>query len=187
MKCINLLSLLVVFSLISCSEKKVVQEAPLSTIKNRYIQNAIHLDSAVLELQRAYTEGLQESILHQLFFSARDSYKRVEHFVEYYNPGTARSLNGAAIDKVEEEDPTKSIPPEGFQVIEELMFPHIDTARHSELQHQIAMLVSNVHRLRKVAETVELTDSHVFDALQLQIVRIVTMGIVGFDSPVSFH
>ena len=187
MKCINLLSLLVVFSLISCSEKKDVQEAPLSTIKSRYIQNAIQLDSAVLELQRAYTEGKQEAALHLLFFKARDTYKRVEHFVEYYNPGTARSLNGAAIDKVEEEDPTKSIPPEGFQVIEELMFPHIDTARHSELQHQIAMLVSNVHRLRKVAETVELTDSHVFDALQLQIVRIVTMGIVGFDSPVSFH
>lgn len=187
MKCIHLLILLVAFSFVSCSEQKSEQETPLSKIKSRYIQNAIQLDSAVLELQRAYTVGQQEQALHQLFFKARDSYKRVEHFVEYYNPGTARSLNGAAIDKVEEEDPTKSIPPEGFQVIEELMFPHIDIAKHSELQHQIAMLVSNVHRLRRVAETVELTDSHVYDALQVQIVRIVTLGIVGFDSPISFH
>ncbi len=187
MKSTNLVTILLFLSLISCSEKKSTVETPVVKIKNIYVQDVVQLDSAAKNLQRSFAEGQQESILHQLFFKARNTYKKVEHFAEYYNPATARSLNGAAIDKIEEDDPSKTIPPEGFQVIEEMMFPHIDTAQRSELNHQLALLVSNTHRLHKVAENTELTDSHIFDAVRLQIVRITTMGIVGFDSPVAFR
>lgn len=187
MKRINLFAVLVFLTLISCSEKKSTTETSASKVKYIYIQDVLQLDSATKRLQRSFVEGQQESILHQLFYKARNSYKKVEHFAEYYNPATARSLNGAAIDKIEEDDPNKTIPPEGFQVVEELMFPHIDTTQKSELSHQLLLLVSNTHRLHKVAETTELTDSHIFDALRLQIVRIATMGIVGFDSPIVFR
>ncbi|MBK9248171.1 MAG: cytochrome-c peroxidase [Ignavibacteria bacterium] len=170
----------------ACSEKKT-EDTPTLLVKNLYVNSVIELDSIVSKLQRAQIENESEIVLQKLFFSARAAYKRVEHFAEYYNPATARSLNGAVLEKVEEDDVNRTIEPEGFQVVEELLFPHINTTQRTNLRHQINVLASNVRRLRKVAETIELTDSHIFDALRLQIIRINTLGIVGFDTPITFH
>ena len=49
------------------------------------------------------------------------------------------------------------------------------------------MLRSNVYRLRKISANNDLTDSHIFDAMRLEIFRIVSLGITGFDSPIAFH
>ena len=49
------------------------------------------------------------------------------------------------------------------------------------------MMRVNAKRLRQLANGNTFTDSHIFDALRLQVFRIVTMGITGFDSPVAFQ
>jgi cytochrome c peroxidase len=53
----------------------------------------------------------------------------VEFLVELYTPAAAKQVNGPALPRVAEDDPTQTvIPPEGFQVIEELLFPALDPA-----------------------------------------------------------
>src|SRR5690606_15996456 len=77
------------------------------------------------------------------------------------------------------------IPPEGFQVIEEMIFPEYSAENRKDLLEQVNILISNVSRLSSVTESTELTDSHIFDAMKLQVFRVITLGISGFDSPIA--
>ncbi|KIA85117.1 cytochrome-c peroxidase [Flavobacterium sp. AED] len=118
------------------------------------------------------------------FLKAHESYKKVEMISEYYFPVVSKAINGPALDEFE-EDEGKTVPPEGFQVIEELLFPRYDYRSKGELLKEIGILSANLKRLDKVSQTNELTDSHVFDAMRLEVFRIITLGITGFDSPIA--
>ncbi|MFC0774009.1 cytochrome c peroxidase [Terrimonas alba] len=123
--------------------------------------------------------------LQQQFYKAKYAYKQIEWLAEYYQPYTARFINGPALQEVEPENKAITIEPEGFQVIEEFLFPVYDSSSNKELLQQIALLRSNISRLQKAALNLETTDAHVFDALRLQLFRIITLGISGFDSPIA--
>jgi cytochrome c peroxidase len=105
---------------------------------------------------------------------------------EYYSPAVSKSINGPAIPEFEESD-NVTVPPEGFQVIEELVFPKYDRKSKEELIQQLGILSANLIRLKKVSHSNELTDAHVFDAMRVEVYRIITLGITGFDSPVTFN
>jgi len=57
----------------------------------------------------------------------------------------------------------------------------------AEVLTEIGILNANLNRLEKIAQTNELTDASVFDALRLSVFRMITLGITGFDSPVALH
>ncbi|WP_395047653.1 cytochrome-c peroxidase [Flavobacterium sp.] len=118
------------------------------------------------------------------FLAAHQSYKQVEIISEYYFPAVSKAINGPALPEFEEDD-AKTVPPEGFQVIEEFIFPEYDKESKNELLKEIGILSANLKRLDKVSQTNELTDSHVFDAMRLEVFRIITLGITGFDSPIA--
>ncbi|WP_276505027.1 cytochrome c peroxidase [Terrimonas pollutisoli] len=123
--------------------------------------------------------------LQQQFYKAKYAYKQIEWLAEYYQPYTARFINGPALQEVEPENKAITIEPEGFQVIEEYLFPAYDSSSKKELVQQIALLRSNISRLQKAALNLETTDAHIFDALRLQLFRIIALGISGFDSPIA--
>lgn len=160
---------------------------PLQQVKAQYLTDIARLDSAVQYLNRVVAGNRSEATVQAAFDTARLAYKRVEFLVELYNPETAKSLNGPALPEVEEDDGLqRQIPPEGFQVIEEVFFPY-DPARKPDLLAQLAILTSNVGRLTRVATDNEMSDSHVFDALRLEVFRLQALGITGFDSPIANH
>jgi cytochrome c peroxidase len=158
---------------------------PAQTVKQAFMHDIDDLDSAVSQLQRDIRLGHSTRVIQTAFRRARLAYKRVEFISAYYSPETTRALNGPNIPDV--DDDLRVNAPEGFQVLEELLFPVVDSVNHSEAVQQVAVLRSNVNRLRKISESNELTDSHIVDAMRLEVFRIVTLGITGFDSPVAFH
>lgn len=119
--------------------------------------------------------------LRQTFVECRQRFKKLEHFTEYYLPGTSRLINGTPLDEVEVEE-TKAFEPAGFQVIEELIFTEEPLDR-PELVRQVQNVRNQLARVRTVWNATELTDAHVFDALRLQVFRIISLGIAGFDTP----
>ncbi|WP_040006314.1 cytochrome c peroxidase [Fibrisoma limi] len=161
------------------------QPKPAEAVKTQFMQEITELDSAVSQLQRAIGQRQPTAVVQSAFQQARLAYKRIEFLSTYYSPETTRALNGPNIPEV--DDDLRVNEPEGFQVLEELVFPVLDTASHADAVHQADLLRSNVNRLRKISENNELTDSHVFDAVRLEVFRIITLGITGFDSPVAFH
>lgn len=120
------------------------------------------------------------------FKKARLSYKKIESFVSFYFPETAKKLNGAAIDKNDvHETSRKTEEATGFQKVEELLFSdEIDIA---ELQRQTGILNGYSQSLKSNIENITLSDSNIFEAQKLQMVRMMSLGISGFDSPVAFH
>ena len=159
----------------------------LQRVKAQYLSDIAELDSAVRHLNRAVVSNRPGTDVQAAFDTARLAYKRVEFLAELYNPQTAKSLNGPALPEVEPDDATQhEVQPEGFQVVEELLFPY-DPASRTELLTQLAILQSNVGRLTRVATDNEMTDSHVFDAMRLEVFRIISLGITGFDSPIANH
>ncbi|RKS95534.1 cytochrome c peroxidase [Flavobacterium limicola] len=135
------------------------------------LENLIQLNTSTVQLQKQ-------------FLKAHSSYKQLETISEYYFPAVSKAINGPALAEFEEND-GKTLPPEGFQVIEEFIFPTYNPKSKAELLKEMGILSANLKRLDKVSQTNEFTDSHVFDAMRLEVFRIITLGITGFDSQIA--
>ncbi|MDN3674246.1 cytochrome c peroxidase [Flavobacterium branchiarum] len=179
MKKIYCLLLLVAF--VACQKKNKHQE-----VNELFKADITLLIQKVAKLKYSVQSDSTEAQIQRQFLEAHESYKKVEMISEYYAPTVSKAINGPAIPEFEENDKV-TVPPEGFQVIEELIFPKYNVSSKRELVQELGVLAANLTRLEKVASTTELTDAHVFDAMRLQVYRIITMGITGFDSPVVFN
>ncbi|GAB3173483.1 cytochrome-c peroxidase [Telluribacter humicola] len=167
--------------------KAVQPAATVEKVLDHYRQELALLDTAVHSLRVAVVSHEPEPVVQERFRQARYAWKRVEWLAEYYHPTTAKSINGPALVEVEEDDPLATeIQPEGFQVVEEYLFPTVSSDDTAALNHEIAVLHSNVKRLRKVAVD-HTSEAHLFDAMRLELFRVVSLGITGFDSPVATH
>jgi cytochrome c peroxidase len=124
----------------------------------------------------------------QAFLGARLAFKRIEFLSAYYEPSTTRAINGPALPRVDDEEGPETIfAPEGLQVIEELLYSESDTASRRQLVNETRNVLAYVARLHNTASRQLVTDDRVFDAAKLEIARIVSLGITGFDSPIALH
>ncbi len=139
------------------------------------LRQTIHQDKSSVEIQNAFKR-------------TKEVYKQIEFIVEFYFPYTAKHLNGPAIDEVEFDDPLQNtIPAEGLQVIEELIFPSYDSKNKEQAIEQIEVLAASINRLYYVFPETAFTDQQMFLAFRQEIHRIITLGIVGFDSPIALN
>ncbi|QHT71666.1 cytochrome-c peroxidase [Rhodocytophaga rosea] len=171
-----------------CTPKKHSPLRQITQVNQNYTRYLNRLDTSLTELKKAVETDQPSIQVQQAFQEARLAFKKIEFLAEYYNPYTVKSMNGPAIDEVEEDDPTeKIISPTGFQVMEELLFPVYESSSKKAVLQEIGILKACLNRLRMVNETTQMTDAHIFDAMRLQVYRIITLSISGFDSPVAFH
>jgi cytochrome c peroxidase len=120
------------------------------------------------------------------FFAARDNFKAIESISEFYFPVMSEFINGPALDESEDYD-DKIIEATGFQVIEELIFPQPDTTSKNELLQEVKTLLSAETRFKQLLESNQFSDKNIFEAVRLELLRIISLGISGFDSPVALH
>ncbi|PQA58386.1 cytochrome c peroxidase [Siphonobacter curvatus] len=154
--------------------------ARVEDIKTRFQQRLIEFERTAERLELSYPLDTVNS--RQSFLNARLAYKRIEWLVEGYDPVMARQINGPPVDEVEMEDQVL-IEPQGFQVIESIIFPRLDTTRLDELQQECEQLTINAGLLRKHPWLNELKEVNFWDAMRLELARIATLGIIGYDSP----
>ncbi|MFV8442815.1 cytochrome-c peroxidase [Flavobacterium sp. LB2P44] len=172
--------LLVLIILVSCQKAVPKHES----VNDLFKSDILKVIDNVSKLEHLIQSNTSTPKLQQQFLDAHASYKQVEMISEYYFPVVSKAINGPALSEFEEND-GKTLPPEGFQVIEEFIFPVYNSQTKGSLLKEIGILSANLKRLDKVSQTNELTDSHVFDAMRLEVFRIITLGITGFDSPIA--
>ena len=173
--------LLFLLAFVACQKKSRHQE-----INELFQSDITLLVEKVAKLKYSVQSDSTETQIQRQFLEAHQSYKKVEMISEYYSPAVSKAINGPAIPEFEEND-NVTVQPEGFQVIEELIFPGYDKTNKKELLRELGVLSANLIRLEKVSNSNELTDEHVFDAMRLEVYRIITLGITGFDSPVVLN
>ena len=172
------------FFALLCVQSCTPPQTTVVQVKTQYAAALIDLDKTAALWLRKVEEKAPESELREAFLNTRTAYKKVEFLSEYYFSNTSKAINGAPIDEVEEDAPDVVIPPSGFQVAEEFMYPYRPET-HAELLTQAKLIRSVVTRLILTNQTTEFTDSHIFDATRLEIFRVLTLGLSGFDSPIA--
>ncbi|WP_295126287.1 cytochrome c peroxidase [uncultured Chitinophaga sp.] len=151
-----------------------------------YRLQADELEEDAANLRRKIERHADDEEIQKAFFAARKSYKKLEALVEYFSPVTAKAINGPNLDEVDAGERDVVEAPEGFQVMEEMIFSVVKKKDSANLRMEAARLVSNVNRLGRTAELLVATDVQLFDAMRQELLRIMALGISGFDSPVAF-
>jgi cytochrome c peroxidase len=159
------------------------QLSPTEQVKIIHTENLMALSAEVAQLKESIIQNTSEKNIQTHFKKARLAYKKVEWLAEYYNPSTAKSINGAPIPEVEIYDGQIVVEPLGLQVLEEYLFPVYQKQHKEEVLTLLRALEASVTRLKSVWETTEITDSHVWDAMRYECWRMETLGLAGFDTP----
>lgn len=137
-------------------------------------------------LAEAKQDHPDEKLLQQRFLELRLSYKKFEWAAEYFNPAVARFVNGPPVQEVEMAS-GQVFEPAGLQVIEGMLFPKYNAGQKPELIRQLDLLQAGCDKFRVYYTNIDLFDWQVFDAAKLEVFRIITLGITGFDNPLTLH
>jgi cytochrome c peroxidase len=177
---------LVAILIFACQSNHYENLSPIEKTKQNLIQNYTLFAKNSKKLDSLIQKTSDVKQAKNEFKKARLHYKKTESFVSLYFPETSKSLNGAAIDKNDvHETSRKTEEATGFQKVEELLFAEkIDTA---ELKKQVGILNGFAQSLKINIENIQLSDSNIFEAQKLQMVRMMSLGISGFDSPIALH
>lgn len=178
---IRVLSLTFIVLLTAC-EKKYAD----LTIQEELISNIQKLNQKVTEFEKVAEQSNDKKKIQLAFNAARLEYKKIEWAVEYFAPDPARFINGPALDELEVAENT-FLPPNGFQVIEELIYPNYPIENNEELVRKIKILNGNLKQIEQHFSVISISNSHIMDASKMEVNRILALGITGFDSPIAFQ
>lgn len=180
-------ALIIVISLVSLFGVNCADEKSPSVSVSALFDRQLDSLSQVVELKFLKAVTIQdERLIKEGFIAAREKYKRLEFYMEYFFPTTAVMINGAPIDEIElGENIVKQ--PTGFQVMEELIYETPTKENRAELLNEIKKMQLNLKRLARYNAELEITDAQVFDAIRLEILRITSLGITGFDTPTALQ
>ncbi len=152
---------------------------------NNYLLKKVDtLDSKVDRLIESIAENKDSITVRKAFVASRLAYKEVEWAIAYFLPHTNKSLNGPALDQLD-LDENKFVPAEGFQVVEELLFPVFLQGERQHLILQSKKIKNFVHSARKNFEVIFIDETLVLEALKMEVFQITALGITGFDTPES--
>ncbi len=165
----------------SCKEKS---SPPTKKIIETLVSQVDSFTTICSQLQTATLGGASAVQLQKLFLQVRLAYKKMEWATEYFDPATSRLINGPPVQELELPE-LKIIEPAGLQVIEPMLFPVPDSSRKKELLIQLGLLRLNGDLYRKRFGNMVMMDWQVFDAAKLEVFRIMTLGISGFDNPLT--
>ncbi|MFN7099214.1 MAG: cytochrome-c peroxidase [Flavobacterium sp.] len=177
----SLLKILPLFTLLFFSCQK---EYETLGPKEELLQQIAQLNQEIEAFEQMAQKNASNKQLQQSFEKSRLTYKKIEWAVEYFTPEPARFINGPALDELEVEE-NKFLNPSGFQVIEELIYPTFSTKEKAALQREIAVLKGLIMQVKEHVSAITISPDYVVDAVKMQMYRIITLGITGFDSPIS--
>jgi len=174
----SLITLSTLLSIFCKTENKPVAEQ----VKADFDLQLTEFQSIVDQKLFKAVQNHNEKAIKQSFLQARAKYKQLEFYIEYFFPSTAVMLNGAPIDEIELgenliENPT------GFQVMEEIIYEEPTKENRLELLNEVKKMQLNLQRVSRFNVQYQLTDAQLFDAIRLEIFRITSLGITGFDTP----
>jgi cytochrome c peroxidase len=158
-------------------------DTPVSQVKQQLIRQADTLLHAVRLLQSTKMDVAHSPLLQKRFRKVRLAYKRLEWATEYFDPLTARQVNGPPVPETELSGLV--IQPDGLQVLEQHLFPGFALNNKQELKGLLDRLAINAAEFREYFQRADLQDWQILDALKLEVFRVQTLGLNDFDDPLS--
>jgi len=158
------------------------EEAKFNNIIEKNLINQIQQLSDLKELIK---QNKDKSLLIDTYRKARINYKKVEFYLEYHFPFYSKYfINGPLVPKAEAEYNFKTISPHGYQVIEEFV-NNYDIERQNEINFEIDLLIETLKSIIKRNKSIINQQSTIVDMLRLNLYRIVSMHLNGYDSTIE--
>jgi cytochrome c peroxidase len=138
------------------------------------------LDSALQQLDSS-NPG---TIIHAkaALVSSRIAYKRIEYFLEYFFYTSSRVYNRAPKNEIEEPY-LEYQEPAGLQYIETMLFDSMPESHRATFQEQTRLLSLAAVDLNALLYQFQGNDRQLLEAVRIELIRIITFGITGYDAP----
>lgn len=174
-----------VFIAFSAFDQKA--EMPSATIEKVQEQRYQNFHSSVNNMLST-ARSLDENNLDELrkdFLASRTAYKEWEYLVEYLDPEfIKKNINGAPLPKQEENSYGPFvIDPSGMQILDEIIFGDEAVAQKEKIVDIITQLYDILDKYKIVRHRVY--DRVVLEAARVELIRMYTLGLTGFDVPAS--
>ena len=114
---------------------------------------------------------------------SRNAYKKIEYFMEYFYEYPVNLYNRAPVHEIEEPY-MEYQSPVGLQVIEDLLFQDDVYEQKKALLDQAAVIQSTAADIPATAYGLKVTDEQVAESINLELIRVMALGISGYDAPV---
>ncbi|SKB46002.1 cytochrome-c peroxidase [Chryseobacterium balustinum] len=150
-------------------------------IELEYLKNDVELYSQ----EKISLEKLQQTLRN-----TRNSFKEVEFFVAYYYPEfTKTHLNAAPLFHIEAAGTSAyTLPPEGLQVLDELIFSDEASEQKEEIGTITNFLYNSYANFYLSALNNGLSSGNNKTLpLRIELIRIYSLGVTGFDTPGSLN
>lgn len=154
---------------------------PETIISERYKERQQQLTESINALRVVLkTRNKKQIVTH--YGNLRRAFKRWEYLAEYKHPALFREkINGAPLPKMEENAfGAIIIQPTGLQVMDEWMG---DLNSDSFLLKMDYLSSNLLQTVRQIPDNPICYDHEIFEAGRLELVRLFTLGLTGFDSP----
>lgn len=164
------------------TENTVINKG-LADFKNRLEQ--LKSDTRQFSDDKISIEDLRQSLKN-----TRNSFKEVEFYVAYHYPEfTKTHLNAAPLFHIEAAGTTAyTLPPEGLQVLDELIFSDEAADRKEEIKTITDFLYNSYagFYLSSVKNGLSKGNNKTLP-LRIELIRIYSLGVTGFDTPGSLN
>ena len=182
-----LMTCLIVCVLLAFSSTNTRDSYTVTRVKQDY-KSSIDTFTKKLDLflsivnKRVTIQEIQE--IHLL---TRESYKRFEYLISHFdNQAVKKHLNGAPLPiAIFENGQTVAIDPVGLQVIDEMVFGA--DLNKDDLKNLLLKMRSIIDDIADFESNRYIDESHILIAMREQIIRIITLGLSGYDTPGSLH
>ncbi|MFV0565278.1 MAG: cytochrome-c peroxidase [Flavobacteriaceae bacterium] len=166
------------------SQNVFVETQNLSGLNANILKANTQFEASTLGFIQLMEQNPSTETLQQKFDSLRKHYKKVEWAVAYFMPETTRFLNGPNLGEIELEEHTV-LEPEGLQVLEEFFYPQYNAENKKEVIRLLKKVLNKTNTIRVYFQANTINSAQVFDAFRNEVFRITTLGLPGFDTPVS--
>lgn len=159
------------------SDKAVAQ---FSDVAGKFSYSALDLKNAIERLDSSDSATIANA--RKALKQCRIQYKGIEFLMEYFFKSAAVIYNGPP--KYEVEEPYMEYQePTGLQVIETQLFEKITDDLKERLQQQADIVYSSAKDLPGIIFGFKATDNQILESIKLELIRINTLGITGYDAP----
>jgi cytochrome c peroxidase len=142
-------------------------------------------EEAIVDLNDAITARATKEELQEKYIRVQSHFRSIQFLLEYMNDEIVKQkINGPPLLSVEKHIPAVNvIDPKGLQVIDELLYQ--DEIDRVSLTQQVKYLVEDVSKLKPFLKINNLSEVDVKRAILIDIIRVYTLGVTGFDTPGS--
>lgn len=182
--------LVLVLIMLSFKSFNYQQKAAVDDFLKERVSQMIRSSKSLVNTSEKFKLGLiQLEDLQDAIKATRSKFKELEFLLEYFFPNFVEDhINGAPLLKSKRHSSAAYVvPPQGLQVLDELIFANEKEVNPNEISLAATEFQNQIIPLCEALLTKDISRLQLAEAMRIEVIRIFTLGLTGFDTPGSLN